>query len=306
MGSPCEIHLHDPSRDRADTVAAAAIDEVARLERKYSRYRPDSLASALNASAGGPRGVEVDDETAALLDYADTSHRESGGLFDPTSGVLRRAWDFRSGRLPSQEALDELLSRVGWQKVVWSRPRIALPLPGMEIDFGGFVKEYAADRAAALCRARGLGHGLVDLGGDLAVVGPHPDGAPWRVGIRDPRAPERAIATVGLARGAIATSGDYERFMMVDGVRYGHVLDPRTGWPVRGLASASVVADLCLVAGTASTVALLRGCDGSRWLDALGLPSLRVEATGALSGPLAAAARPRRPRPEPQAPRARA
>jgi hypothetical protein len=111
---------------------------------------------------------------------------------------------------------------------------------------------------------------MVDLGGDL-VIGPHPDGKPWIVGIRDPRAPQGAMASVRLAACAIATSGDYERCMIVDGVRYTHVLDPRTGWPVTGMRSVSVVADRCLVAGTATTVAMLKGaCEGARWLDELG------------------------------------
>jgi thiamine biosynthesis lipoprotein len=162
----------------------------------------------------------------------------------------------------------------------------------MELDFGGFVKEYAADRVAELCREGGARHGMVDLGGDLAVIGPHPDGMPWIVGIRDPRAPQSAMASVRLGSCAIATSGDYERCMVVDGVRYTHVLDPRTGWPVTGLRSVSVVADRCLVAGTATTVAMLKGArEGARWLDELGLPNLRMDDAGELSGTLSNAAR---------------
>jgi thiamine biosynthesis lipoprotein len=292
MGSPCELHLHAESAQRFEADAAAARAEIERLEQKYSRYREDSLASRINASAGDPEGIEVDAETAALLDYAALAWRQSGGLFDATSGVLRRAWDFRSGRVPAPEELDALRELVGWDRIRWQRPRLLLPQAGMELDFGGFVKEYAADRVAAACRERGVRHGLVDLGGDLAVVGPHPDGSPWRVGIRDPRAPERAIASLALAAGGVATSGDYERCMVVDGRRYAHILDPRTGWPVEGLASVTVVASHCLVAGTASTIAMLKGRRaGPAWLDRLGVPSLRVDAAGRLSGALAARAR---------------
>jgi thiamine biosynthesis lipoprotein len=292
MGSPCELHLHADSAARFEADAAAARAEVERLEQKYSRYREDSLASRINASAGNPEGVEVDPETAALLDYAALAWRQSGGLFDASSGVLRRAWNLRSGRLPEPAEIDALRALVGWNKLQWQRPRLVLPLAGMELDFGGFVKEYAADRVATLCRERGVRHGLVDLGGDLAVVGPHPDGSPWRVGIRDPRAPESAIASLALVAGGVATSGDYERCMVVDGRRYAHILDPRTGWPVEGLASVTVVASHCLVAGTASTVAMLKGRRaGPAWLDRLGLPSLRVDAEGRLSGALAPRAR---------------
>jgi len=292
MGSPCELYLYGENRALCDALSELAIGEVRRLEQKYSRYRDDSVTSAINRSAGDSAGVAIDDETAGLLDYADTAFASSDGLFDPTSGVLRRVWNFKSGRVPAPHELDAVLPLVGWSRLSWQRPRLVLPLAGMELDFGGFVKEYAADRAVELCRRRGARHGMVDLGGDLAVIGPHPDGKPWIVGIRDPRAPKGAMASVRLAAGGIATSGDYERCMVVDGVRYTHVLDPRTGWPVTGLRSVSVVADQCLVAGTATTVAMLKGAlAGARWLDELGLPSLRMDDAGEISGTLASAER---------------
>ena len=292
MGSPCELHLYGESPSFCDAIIERAIGELRRLEQKYSRYRDDSVTSAINRSAGDPAGVRVDDETARLLDYAATANATSDGLFDPTSGVLRRVWDLKSGRVPAREQIDAVLPLVGWQRLSWQRPQLVLPQSGMELDFGGFVKEYAADRAVELCRERGARHGMVDLGGDLAVIGPHPDGNPWIVGIRDPRAPQSAMASVCLTTGGVATSGDYERAMIVDGIRYSHVLDPRTGWPVSGLRSVSVVADRCLVAGTATTVAMLKGAlDGARWLDELGLPNLRMDDAGEISGTLAGAAR---------------
>ncbi len=275
------MQLYAESRERGDALIDCAIAEVARLEAKYSRYRDDSVTSAINARAGQPGGMEVDDETALLLDYAATAFATSEGRFDITSGVLREIWDFRSGRVPTQAAVEEVLSRVGWPRVHWSRPHLELPIRGMQLDFGGYVKEYAADRAAQLCRDMGCHHGIVDLGGDLAVVGPHPNGAPWRVGVRDPRAEGvRALMRVDVFAGGVATSGDYERCMVVDGTRYGHVLDPRTGWPVSGLAGVTVLASHCLIAGTASTVALLHGASGGAWLDSLGLPHVRVDAKG--------------------------
>jgi len=282
MGCPCSLQLHAASAREARRLAAAARGEIARLERKYSRYRADSLVSRINASAGDGRGVRVDVETAALLDYADTCHAQSGGRFDVTSGILRRAWDFASGRLPEAGAIEALLPRVGWSKLRWERPRLALPEAGMEIDLGGYVKEYAADRASALLRAAGCHAGLVDLGGDLAIVGPHPDGGPWIVGVRDAAHPERAAARIPVHAGGVATSGDYERCLVVDGVRYGHVLDPRSGWPVAGLASVTVLAPHCLVAGSAATIALLHGEGASSWLDELGLPHLRQHHDGTL------------------------
>jgi thiamine biosynthesis lipoprotein len=280
MGSPCALHLWGPSRRATDALAVLCRREVERLESKYTRYRDDSLTSRINASSGSESGVCVDDETASLLDYAETCFEQSDGLFDLTSGILRRAWDFRSGRLPRQEEIEPLLARVGWRRARWERPRFALPMEGMEIDFGGVVKEYAADRVAELCRSADCHHALVDLGGDLAVVGPHPDGRPWRVGIRDPRRPSLAAAGVAVFAGGVASSGDYARCMMVDGRRYGHILDPRSGWPVRGLASVSVLASHCLIAGSASTIAMLKGRAGVGWLEELGLPHVRTDEQG--------------------------
>jgi thiamine biosynthesis lipoprotein len=286
MGSPCELRLY--GGDETPAILAAAQAEVARLEAKYSRYRDDSLATRINRSAGDAAGVEVDAETAHLLDYADACHRQSDGLFDVTSGILRRAWNLKSGKLPEPAEIDALLPLVGWTKLRWRAPRIVLPLAGMQLDFGGYVKEYAADRVAELCRRRGVRHGLVDLGGDLAIVGPHPDGSPWRVGVRDPRAPRQALGTLPVGWGGVASSGDYERCMIVAGVRYGHILDPRTGWPVRGLASVTVVASHCLVAGTLTTMAMLKGERGAAWLEASGAHCLWVAEDGRTGGSLAA------------------
>lgn len=286
MGSPCEIQLYAGSLDVADRVANTAIADVRQLEARYSRYRDDSYLSTINrvASTGGE--IRVDDETAALLDYAATCYRESDGLFDITSGVLRRAWRFDRGQLPNQDQIEALLASVGWDKLRWTRPVLAFPTPGLELDFGGVVKEYAADRAAALCEQGGLHHGIVNLGGDIRVVGPHPDGSPWRIGVRDPRRLGALVQMLSLRAGGLASSGDYERCIVVDGERYGHILNPRTGWPVKHLASVSVVADLCLVAGSASTIAMLKEKAGPQWLEQMGVAHLWMDVRGAVGGPL--------------------
>lgn len=282
LGGPCALHVQADG----DEAVRAGEAEVLRIETKYSRYRDDSIVSRINTAAG-TEAVEVDDETAALLDYAATAYEQSGGLFDITSGVLRRAWDFKAQRVPAQAEIDALLPLIGWHRVTWSRPYLRLPQAGMQIDFGGFGKEYAADRVVAVLAAHGVRHGLVDLSGDIRVVGPHADGSPWQIGVQHPRA-EGAIATVPLARGAIASSGDYERGFMRDGRRYSHILDPRSGWPVDGLAAVSVLADQCLIAGTAATCAMLLGAErGPAWLAALGLPYLIVDAQLRLGGSIA-------------------
>jgi thiamine biosynthesis lipoprotein len=157
----------------------------------------------------------------------------------------------------------------------------------MELDLGGVVKEYAADRVAAHCWNVGTRHGIVNLGGDVRIIGPHPDGSPWRIGVQHPRKQGTAIGTLVLRQGGVATSGDYERCIVVDGVRYGHVLNPKTGWPVRYMASVTVIGDFCVVAGSASTIAMLKEEDGPAWLESMGLPCYWIDVEGRSGGSLA-------------------
>ena len=280
MASACEVHLAGSSQRQLRDAAQAAIDEVRRIEHKYSRYRADSVVSRINASAGSDALLEVDDETAQLLGFAAQLFESSDGLFDITSGVLRQAWDFRVGRVPEPEAVNALLGLVGWQKVVWTGHTLTLPIPGMEIDFGGFGKEYAADRAHAVLAARGLRHGYVNLGGDIRVLGAQPDGSPWRIGIQHPRDATRLIASLDVSEGALATSGDYERFFEHGGRRYCHVLDPHSGWPVDAWQSISVFAPVCVGAGAMSTIAMLKRSAALDFLREQGAAFLAIDAQG--------------------------
>lgn len=277
MAALNEIRIHARDAEHARHAAAAAIDEVRRIEAKYSRYRPESVVSRINAMAGGAP-VAIDAETAKLLDYADACFRQSHGRFDPTSGILRRVWRFEPGAaVPGDAELAPLLAAIGWHRVERGPRSVRLPRAGMELDFGGFGKEYAVDRAALRLREEGIASGLVNLAGDLAVLGPQPDGSPWRIGIRHPRKEGFAIATLPVSSGAIATSGDYERYVEVDGVRHCHVQDPLTGRSARGFQSVTVHAASCLLAGSASTIAMLLGRDeGVAWLESLGLPCFLV------------------------------
>lgn len=278
MGTACRIRLAGCGEPEARAAADAAIAEVRRIETKYSRYRDDSIVSRINAAAGSGVPVEVDSETADLLDFADRLHAYSAGLFDITTGVLRQVWDFRSGRVPDPAAVAAVLARVGWQHVRWQRPHIELTLAGMELDFGGFGKEYAADRAGTLLAERGIAGGLVNLGGDLRVIGPHADGRPWSLGIAHPRRAGEVIAGIELSRGGLATSGDYERYFELDGRRYCHILDPHTGWPVQHWQSISVTGPACLAAGALSTIAMLSGGRAHEFLRSQGVGFLSVDA----------------------------
>ena len=150
----------------------------------------------------------------------------------------------------------------------------------MELDFGGFGKEYAADRAGAVLAARGLRHGYVNLAGDMRMLGPKPDGSPWMIGIQDPRDKTAILATIPVDRGGLATSGDYERYFELDGKRYCHILDPRSGQPVTHWRTVSVVAPLAVVAGNCATIAMLKQADGLAFLEACGMNYLAVDQSG--------------------------
>lgn len=272
MGTECELQLYAADAAMAEYAVEAAIAEVWRIERAYSRYLPDNRLAHINQAAKQGGRVEVDIETAGLLDFAYACFQQSGGLFDISSGLLRQAWDFNAAILPDPVAITNLLPRIGFQYLHWVSPMLEFCQPGMELDFGGIAKEYAVDRAVDVCLSQRITAGLVNLGGDLRVIGPHPDGSPWVIGICHPRQPETALGTVLLHRGAITTSGDYERFFELGGQRYCHLLNPKTGWPVSELASVTVMAEQCLVAGGLSTIAILKGRAGVAWLEKLGVP----------------------------------
>lgn len=271
MASPCEVLVDTDDMDEAAHALRIAEAEAQRIEAKFSRYRPDNVVHRINHAGGAP--VEVDAETAQLLDFAASCHEMSGGLFDITSGVLRRAWTFDGGtRVPEASQLAALLEHVGWSKVRWDGMAIAMPA-GMEIDLGGFGKEYAVDRAAALVRAEVPRAILVNFGGDLVASGTRRDGRPWSVGIEDPERPgAAALYRIEFEQGGIATSGDARRFVLWRGRRLGHILDPRTGWPVEGgPRSVTVLAATCLEAGTFATLAQLQGAGARAFLDAQGV-----------------------------------
>lgn len=273
MASPCRLMIEGEDDQAMEASARRCIEEIRRIEHKYSRYRPDSVLSRINAAAGRAP-VLIDEETSALLDFAHGLWEMSDGLFDITSGVLRQAWDFRGGTPPDPEHVEVLLPLVGWSKVVRSREEVGLSIPGMELDFGGFGKEYATDRAAAMLTSDGFSHALVNLGGDLHATGPRmtwgQEPHPWGIEIQHPRpaTPDGrdVLVALPLSRGGLATSGDYERFFIHDGKRYCHVLDPRTGWPVCDVQSVSVVAPSTAIAGAITTIAMLKGPQAKGWL----------------------------------------
>ena len=264
MASPCEVLVESSRKSDAKALIELAKNEALRIEQKFSRYRDDNIVFRINH--GGER-IEVDDETARLLDFAKNCYDLSDGWFDITCGILRRAWRYGEGaQIPRQQQIEALLPQIGWHKLSWEKPYLTVPR-GMEIDFGGIGKEYAVDSASRLLAANSGNSFLINFGGDCHASGPQADGSPWMTGIEDPRRPGDATAIIQLARGALATSGDVFRFILHEGKRYGHILNPQTGWPnPESPLSVTVAAATCTEAGILSTLAMLQGRDAERFL----------------------------------------
>lgn len=282
MGSPCELLLLGEDSDLLQETSQQAVAEVQRLEAKYSRFLTHSILSNINDSHGCSEAIIVDAETASLLNYADTAFHHSDGLFDVTSCALSRIWNYKNQIIPTPSQIEQTLRSVGWLKVSWKQPELLLP-EGFTLDLGGIVKEYASDAVVGLCLSQGVDSGFVNLGGDIAVIGPPVDSEGWPIGISHPLSPKQAMASVLLKGDALATSGDYERYFEINGKHYSHIINPLTGYPSTELCSVSVIASHCVVAGTAATIAMLKGRDGIEWLHSLGVKFIAIDRKGVVS-----------------------
>jgi thiamine biosynthesis lipoprotein len=286
MGGAAVIRfVDDRGRSRAEAVARAAENEALRIERKFSRFREGSIVSEIVRNAGRTP-VAADDETVALVEAALDLARLTGGRFDPTVGVMRRVWNFRQSRVPTDEEIGALLPLVDHRAVSVRDGTVFLRRAGMELDLGGVGKEYAVDRVAGLLVAHGVSSALVNFAGDVRTIGGRGDGRPWSIGVADPRAPGRCRFAVRLIGGAgVATSGDYERCFIVNGARYHHLLDATTGRPARGVMSATVVAASTFLAGRIASAAFLLGPrEGLALVERVtGVEGCLIDATGAIS-----------------------
>ncbi|WP_306556768.1 FAD:protein FMN transferase [Colwellia sp. M166] len=265
MASPCEVIVAGSDIKLAQTLGQLVADEVWRIEDKYSRYKASSVCSAINHSSG--QSLAIDQETYALLNFADTCYQLSEGVFDITSGVLRKVWQFDgSDNIPNTASVQKALKNIGWPKVQFDQQQIILP-KNMELDFGGIGKEYAVDRALLIASQSTSLPVLINLGGDLAANKPRQENVPWQVGIEHPGFVDRKPMVVSLLKGALATSGDAKRFLLKATVRYSHILNAKTGWPVeQAPRSITVVAPQCIQAGILATLALMQGQNAEAFL----------------------------------------
>lgn len=262
LGTDCEIQYACVDDARAQAFERAAVAWVEAFEARYSRFRSDSLVSRINAAAGAG-WVEIDEEMERFLDVSGSLHFLSQGVLDVTALPLLRLWDYKAAvpRVPSHEEIAAARRLVGWHKLERAPGRVRLPEVGMGLDFGGWGKEYAVDAVAGLAREHGLVCALVDFGRDLCAVGAAPGKPGWHVGLEDPAHPgECCWASLALQDRAVACSGDYARGFTIDGRRYGHIIDPRTGMPAANdVRQVTVIASSCLQAGALSTTAFILG-----------------------------------------------
>jgi thiamine biosynthesis lipoprotein len=245
MACKFEITLPSELGDQIDQ-ASAALDTVAEIEDQLTIFRASSELSRVNRDAG-EAPVAVDADLFALLQTCQDLHRQTGGAFDITSTPLSKTWGFlrRQGRLPAPDEIEQARAAVGMEHVALDPQARSVRFlrPGMSLNLGAIGKGYALDRVAAQLRRAGVFTALLTAGASsIVALGTGPDGGGYKVGIRDPFAHDRRAGTVDLADAALGVSGSGEQFFEVDGKRYGHIIDPRTGWPVEGRALVSVAA----------------------------------------------------------------
>jgi FAD:protein FMN transferase len=266
MASPCELLIDTEQQNLAVEIMELGVSEATRIERKFSRYIAGNIVDRINKSNG--KWVDLDPETEGLIKFCQQCYHISDGLFDITSGILRRLWKFDGHhKVPSKAAIKPLLDCIGFEKITFQNDQINLPAT-MEIDFGGVGKEYAVDRIIGLIKAKTSVPVLVNLGGDISTSRHRQNGEHWTIGIENPENAEQTISLIKVSQGSIATSGDSKRFLMHKGKRYGHILNPKTGWPaVDSPRSVTVGARTCTDAGILATLAMLQGCQAEPFLE---------------------------------------
>ncbi len=261
MGTLCQITFVPGTRIAAEQFKIAVVKWVSDFEARYSRFLQDSLVSRINASAGRD-WVEVDEETDGLFAMCGELFFLTRGAFDPTALPLIELWNWKANPpvIPTDAAIETARACVGWQRVQRRKGAIRLPIRGMKLDLGGIGKEYAVDRVVQIAAQHGIENVLVDFGQDVRAQGKPPGKPAWHIGLEDPSSPGRCWTGVAALNWAIATSGDYLRNFQINGRRYGHIIDPRSGHPVNnGCRAVTVMASTCTIAGILSTTAFILG-----------------------------------------------
>ena len=261
MSTVCNVNFHGVTEAVARDFQRAVVAWTGQFEARYSRFIPGSLVGRINAAAG-QNWVEVDAETERLFNLCQELFFFTRRAFDPTSLPLIQLWNWKANppALPADEKIRAALELVGWNKVQRRAGGIFLPRAGMSLDLGGIGKEYAVDCVMNLARERGIENVLVDFGHDVRVHGHAPEKEFWWIGLEDPHCAGKSWTGVAVTDHAVATSGDTQRFFEINGRRYSHIIDPRTGYPANnGCRAVSVIAPSCTVAGLFATTVFILG-----------------------------------------------
>jgi thiamine biosynthesis lipoprotein len=264
MGSRFDITIVASSKESAEAYIDTAIAEVTRIENLISDWKQDTQISEVNRNAG-IKPIKVDKEVFDLAERALQFSKITDGAFDISFAAMDRIWKFDGSmtQMPSPEAIKKSVEKVGYKNIILDREKqtIFLKKEGMKIGFGALGEGYAADRVREMMLARGVPAGIVNGSGDMNTWGTQPDGKPWTVGITNPMAKNKTYAIVPLKESAVVTSGSYEKFVVFNGKRYAHIINPVTGYPATGLCSVTVFGASAEMANGFSTSVMVLGKD---------------------------------------------
>jgi thiamine biosynthesis lipoprotein len=280
-----EITAVADSETKAKKAIDAAFDEMERLGKLLNFYDENSEVSLINKNAG-KEPVSVSSETFEIIEKTLFVSKNTDGGFDITVGPLVRLWDFKNQLMPDDKTIREKQKNIGYGNIILDKKNntVFLKNKNMQIDPGGIIKGYIADKASWVLKRHGIMAGIVSAAGDIKAFGARPDGKPWKVGIRNPRRTgkdDEIMAAVDLSDMAISTSGDYERFFIKDGIRYHHILDPKTGRPAKGAQSVTIITKEAALTDAFATGIFVQGPKkGMETLKRLGLDGVIVDNDG--------------------------
>ena len=264
MGSRFDITVVANTESESNTYIDLAINEIQRIEKLISSWDANSETSAINKNAG-IKPVKVSRELFSLIRRALRISEITDGAFDISYASMDRIWHFDGSMkaMPSEETIAASVALVGYQNIVLDRAAstVFLKKKGMKIGFGAIGKGYAADKAKSLLMDKGVSAGIINASGDMNTWGKQPDGSNWKVAVTNPMDKDKAFALLSLNNGAVVTSGDYEKYVNFNGIRYAHIIDPRTGYPAHGIISATVFAPMAEMADALATSVFVLGID---------------------------------------------
>lgn len=270
MGNHFEISVVGPDQSWADAQIDAAVAEISRIERLLTTYNEASETSRINAAAGiAP--VRVSEETFRLIQRSQRISGITQGAFDISYGSVDKSlWNFDTSMtsLPDAATAKKMVRLINYRNIVLDEAAMTVFLreKGMRIGFGGIGKGYAAERARQLLKSRGVMAGIVNASGDLTTWGTQPDGTPWTIGIVNPNLSGHVFSYMNVTDMAVATSGNYEKFIVIDGIKYSHTINPKTGLPVRGIKSVTIISPNAEIADAMATPVTIMGIEAGLYM----------------------------------------